>query len=126
MFKTIRNLALVTFVSVALVGCAGQVASKLEKVINSAETLAFTTSLDALHKTVNAVVQSSPQGGEIDSETVIREGESLLGSMGYMFSPISLNQVGVTAGNCSTVLTLDAETIAEFIGVAECAPAVDE
>ncbi len=126
MFKTIRSIALVTFVSVALVGCTGQVERKLGKVVNSAETLAFTTSLDALHKTVKSVVLSSPQGGDIDSEMVIRAGEGLLGSMGYIFSPISLNQVGVTAGDCSAVLTLDAETTAEFIGAAECTPAVDE
>lgn len=32
----------------------------------------------------------------------------------------------VTVGDCSTVLTLNAGTTAEFIGVAECASAVDE
>ena len=51
---------------------------------------------------------------------VIREVESTLGSSGYVFSMISVNQVGVVAGDCSTMLTLDAKTTIEFIGVVDC------
>lgn len=116
MLKTIRTIALVTFVVVALVGCT----DTLEKTLDSTETLAFTAALEALEKTVNGIVLSSPEDDAVDSEMVISEGESLLGSSGYVFSPIFVNQVGVVAGDCSTILTLDAKTTIEFIGVVDC------
>lgn len=116
MLKTIRTIALVTFAAVTFVGCT----DTLEKTVDSTETLEFTAALQALEKTVNGIVQSSPQDDAVDSEMVIREGESTLGSSGYIFSLISVNQVSVVAGDCSTILTLDAKTTIEFIGVVDC------
>ena len=121
MLKTIRAIALVTFVAVALVGCT----DTLEKTVDSTETLEFTTALEALEKTVNGIVQSSPEDDAVDSEMVIREGESMLGSRGYVFSPISLNKVDVRYGDCYAVLTPAAKTTAEFTGVINCTGMVD-
>ena len=121
MLKTIRAIALVTFVAVALVGCT----DTLEKTVDSTETLEFTTALEALEKTVNGIVQSSPEDDAVDSEMVIREGESMLGSSGYVFSPISLNKVDVRYGDCYAVLTPAAKTTAEFTGVINCTGMVD-
>lgn len=52
---------------------------------------------------------------------VIREGESTLGSSGYVFSLISLNKVDVRYDDCYAVLSPATKTSAEFTGVINCA-----
>ena len=121
MLKTIGTIALVTFVAVTFVGCT----DTLEKTVDSTETLEFTAALQALEKTVNGIVQSSPEDDAVDSEMVIREGESMLGSSGYVFSPISLNKVDVRYGDCYAVLTPAAKTTAEFTGIINCTGMAD-